>query len=64
MVAEPQMCIRDRVVAAITDSSKFGRICLHRIIAASELDLLITDTDTPEDVRQASQQLGFELLLA
>ena len=59
-----KMVAAARVVAAITDSSKFGRICLHRIIAASELDLLITDTDTPEDVRQASQQLGFELLLA
>lgn len=53
-----------RVVAAITDSSKFGRICLHRIIAASELDLLITDTDAPDEIRQASQQLGFQLLLA
>lgn len=53
-----------RVVAAITDSSKFGRICLHRIIAASELDMLITDTGAPEDIRQASQQLGFQLLLA
>jgi len=53
-----------RVVVAITDSSKFGRICLHRIIAASELDILLTDTDAPEDIRQASQQLGFQLLLA
>jgi len=53
-----------RVVVAITDSSKFGRICLHRIIPIGELDKLITDTDAPEDIRQASQQLGFELLLA
>jgi DeoR family transcriptional regulator, aga operon transcriptional repressor len=53
-----------RMVAAITDSSKFGRICLHRIIAAAELDMLITDTGAPEDIRQASQQLGFQLLLA
>ena len=53
-----------RVVVAITDSSKFGRVCLHRIIAASELNILITDTGAPEDIREASGQLGFELLLA
>jgi DeoR family transcriptional regulator of aga operon len=53
-----------RVVAAITDSSKFGRVCLHRIIAVSELDILLTDTGAPEDIRQASQQLGFQLLMA
>lgn len=53
-----------RMVVAITDSSKFGRICLHRIIAAGELDVLITDSEAPEEIRQASQQLGFQLLLA
>lgn len=53
-----------RMVIAITDSSKFGRVCLHRIIAAADLDILITDTGAPEDIRQASQQLGFQLLLA
>lgn len=51
-------------VIAITDSSKFGKVCLHRIIAVSELDTLITDTGAPEDIRQAAGQLGFELLLA
>ncbi|HEX2083484.1 MAG TPA: transcriptional repressor AgaR [Xanthomonadaceae bacterium] len=53
-----------RAVIAITDSSKFGKVCLHRIIAVSELDTLITDTAAPEEIRQASGQLGFELLLA
>ena len=53
-----------REVVAITDSSKFGKVCLHRIIAIGELNTLITDTGAPDDIRQASQQLGFELLLA
>jgi DeoR family transcriptional regulator of aga operon len=53
-----------RVVVAITDSSKFGRICLHRIIAVGDLNMLITDRDAPEEIRQASQQLGVQLLLA
>lgn len=59
-----KMVAAARVVVAITDSSKFGRICLHRIIAAPELDILITDTGAPEDIRQASQQFGFQLMLA
>ena len=53
-----------RVVIAITDSSKFGTTCLHRIIPITDIDVLITDTNAPEDIRHASQQLGFELLLA
>jgi DeoR family transcriptional regulator of aga operon len=53
-----------RVVAAITDSSKFGRVCLHRIIAVSELDILLTDTGAPQYIRQASQLRGFQLLRA
>jgi len=53
-----------RKVVAITDSSKFGKVCLHRIIPVSGLDTLITDTGAPDDVREASRQFGFELLLA
>jgi len=53
-----------RKVVAITDSSKFGRICLHRIIPVTELDVLVTDTDAPDGIVQASRQLEVELLLA
>ena len=53
-----------RVVIAITDSSKFGKVCLHRIIPVTALNMLITDTGAPEEIVQASHQLGFELLLA
>ena len=53
-----------RVVISITDSSKFGKVCLHRIIPITALSTLITDTGAPEDIVQASEQLGFELLLA
>ena len=52
------------IVIAITDSSKFGKVCLHRIIAIGELDTLITDRNAPEEIAQAIQQLGVELLLA
>lgn len=53
-----------RTVVAITDSSKFGRVCLHRIIPVSELDVLVTDTDAPEGIRSAVEQQGVQLLLA
>jgi DeoR family transcriptional regulator of aga operon len=52
-----------RTVVCIADSSKFGKVCLHRIIPVSAMHTLITDTDAPAEIIQASQQLGFELLL-
>ena len=67
---EPEAILNRRMVqnagavVAITDSSKFGKICLHRILSIGELDTLITDTDAPDEIRQASQQHGFQLLLA
>lgn len=53
-----------RVVVAITDSSKFGKICLHRIVPVGDLNVLITDRGAPDDIVQAAEQLGFELILA
>jgi DeoR family transcriptional regulator of aga operon len=53
-----------RSIVAITDSSKFGKICLHSIISIAELDTLITDTGVPDEIRQASESFGFELLVA
>jgi DeoR family transcriptional regulator of aga operon len=53
-----------RVVVAITDSSKFGKICLHRIVPVGDLNVLITDRGAPNDIVQAAEQLGFELILA
>jgi len=53
-----------RAVVAVTDSSKFGRICLHRIIPVVELDALITDSGAPEEIAQACKALGVDLQLA
>ncbi|SEM14532.1 transcriptional regulator, DeoR family [Pseudoxanthomonas sp. GM95] len=53
-----------RVVIAITDSSKFGKVCLHRIIPVTGLNTLITDTGAPDDITTACQSLGVELLRA
>jgi DeoR family transcriptional regulator, aga operon transcriptional repressor len=51
-------------VIAVTDRSKFGRVCLHRIISIAEIDDLVTDEAVPEAIRAASERLGFAIHLA
>ena len=51
-------------VIAVTDSSKFGRLCLHKIMAVEELDQLITDSNAPTDVIDGLQRLGVEVHIA
>lgn len=53
-----------RRVIAITDSSKFGKVCLHRIIDIGELDDLVTDRGAPEFIAKAAEDLSFRLHLA
>ncbi len=53
-----------RTVVAITDSSKFGKVCLHRIIPVTDLNTLITDTGAPDEVVQACLTLGVDLIRA
>lgn len=53
-----------RAVIAVTDSSKFGRVCLRRIISVGDLHALVTDTSAPDYIREASVTMGFELHLA
>lgn len=50
-----------REVIAVTDASKFGRICLHRIIGLSELDALVTDAGAPDYIDEAANRFGFQL---
>ncbi len=52
-----------RRVIAVTDQSKFGRVCLHRIINIDEIDALVTDA-VPDDVAAAADRSGFALHLA
>lgn len=53
-----------RQVIAVTDCSKFGRVCLHRIINAGEIDDLVTDQHAPEAIQAAAERLGFRVHLA
>ncbi len=51
-------------VIAVTDSSKFGRICLHRIIGIDAVDRLITDPAAPPDFVAACEANGCTVQIA
>ena len=46
-----------RRVVAVTDRSKFGKVCLHRIINVDELDVLVTDGPVPSEIAAAAARL-------
>jgi DeoR family transcriptional regulator of aga operon len=51
-------------VIAVTDSSKFGRKCLHRIIGVEDLDVLITDQGAPDEVIDGARCHDIEIVFA
>jgi DeoR family transcriptional regulator of aga operon len=53
-----------REVIVVTDASKFGRVCLHRIITIDAIHHLVTDSAMPDPIRQAADRLGFGVHLA
>lgn len=67
---EPEAQLNRKMVAsaqrviAITDSSKFGQVCLHRILPLQELHALVTDAGAPQEVRDACRAMGVDLLIA
>ena len=50
-----------RQVIAVTDRSKFGRVCLHRILNVGEIDDLVTDATEADGMQAAADRLGFRL---
>lgn len=50
-------------VIAVTDSSKFGRKCLHKIIDVEDLDVLITDRGVPDEVVDGATRLDIEVVV-
>lgn len=53
-----RMVKRARQVIAVTDGSKFGRTCMHRIIDVRDLAMLVTDASAPEAEVEAIRALG------
>lgn len=50
-----------RQVIAVTDQSKIGRVCLHRIIDIGQIHDLVTDGQVPDEIRMAGERLGFRI---
>jgi DeoR family transcriptional regulator of aga operon len=67
---EPEAMLNRKMVAAarqiiaVTDRSKFGRVCLHRIINVGEIDDLVTDAPATDAMQAAADRLSFRLHLA
>ena len=53
-----------RQVIAVTDSSKFGRTCLHRIMGIEDVNVLITDAGAPEESLEQARKLGCAVHIA
>jgi DeoR family transcriptional regulator of aga operon len=49
-------------VIAVTDSSKFGRMCLHKIIDLDDVDVLITDTGAQPSALEAIRRRDIEVI--
>lgn len=57
------MCNVASEIVVVTDSSKFGQVCLHKILAPSGVDRVITDENIPDDYRNGLSRLGIELTI-
>ncbi len=54
-----------RRVIVVTDRSKFGQTCLHRIISLAEIDELVTDgVHLPDDIAAAADRFNFVITQA
>lgn len=58
------MCDVARQIIAVTDSSKFGRKSFCMIRAASQIDVLVTDSNIPHTTHQALLDMGVDVILA
>jgi DeoR family transcriptional regulator of aga operon len=58
------MCAAAAQVIVVTDSSKFGRICLHRILDPSRVNTLVTDERIEPTLADQLSSLGVEVIRA
>ncbi|WP_319534794.1 transcriptional repressor AgaR [uncultured Vibrio sp.] len=58
------MCDVTRQIIAVTDSSKFGRKSFCMIRPASQIDVLVTDSNIPHATHQSLLDMGVEIILA
>jgi len=58
------MCKAASEIIMVADSSKFGRICLHKIIESQGIAKVVTDTGIPDATREALIRIGVEVIIA
>jgi len=58
-----KMVERAKRVIVLTDSSKFNRVSLHRIVTLDHVDTVITDTGIDAEHRAGLAQLGIEVII-
>ncbi|MCV2351495.1 transcriptional repressor AgaR [Paucibacter sp. Y2R2-4] len=57
------MVERAKKVIVLSDSSKFGRASLHRIVQLDRVHMLVTDAGISPEYREGLQRLGIELVI-
>lgn len=58
-----RMVERARRIVVLSDSSKFGKVSLHRIASLDQIHAIITDSGIPAETREGLQRLGIELIV-
>jgi DeoR family transcriptional regulator of aga operon len=59
-----KMCEVAREIILVTDSSKFGRVCLHKIVEPQRISKIVTDDGIPGEAREALARLGVQVIIA
>jgi len=57
------MCDAATEIIVVSDSSKFDKICLHKILEPSNISKLITDSDITEEYKEGLTKLGIEVIV-
>jgi DeoR family transcriptional regulator, aga operon transcriptional repressor len=58
-----KMCEVAREIIVVSDSSKFGRICLHKILEPQRISKFITDAGIPREAHEALERMGVEVIV-
>lgn len=58
------MCRAASEIILVADSSKFGRICLHKILEPQGIARLVTDEGITGEVRDELARIGVEVIIA
>ena len=58
------MCRAASEIILVADSSKFGRICLHKILEPQGIARVVTDTGIESETRDELARIGVEVIIA